>query len=136
MSEVNRPVPQPTQLTEPYWNAANDERLVVQCCRACAHRQFFPRPFCLKCESDQIDWQEVSGRGTVYTFTINYRAPNAAMKERLPYAVALIDLEEGVRMMANIVNSDFADIAIGSAVKVVFEKISDHITLPQFELTS
>ncbi|SAL14742.1 hypothetical protein AWB68_00282 [Caballeronia choica] len=136
MTEVQRPLPQPTQLTEPYWNAANEERLVVQCCRACGQRQFFPRPFCLACESDQIDWHEVSGRGTVYTFTINHRAPNAAMKERLPYAVALVDLDEGVRMMANIVNSDFAAIAIGKRVKVVFEKVSDQIKLPQFELAS
>jgi uncharacterized OB-fold protein len=136
MSELQRPLPQPTQLTEPYWMAACEGRLVVQCCEACGYRQFFPRPFCLTCESGQIDWQTVSGYGTVYTFTINYRAPNPFMKERLPYAVAVVDLDEGVRMMANIVNSDLAAIVIGKRVKVVFETVSDEIKLPQFELTS
>jgi len=134
MSEPQRPLPEPTQLTAPYWNAARDKRLVVQCCQGCGHLQFFPRPFCLKCASERIDWQEVTGEGTIYTFTINHRAPNAFMKERLPYAVAIVDLDEGVRMMANIVNSDLAAIEIGKRVKVVFERVSGEIVLPQFEL--
>jgi len=134
MSESLRPLPQPTSLTEPYWRAAHEGRLVVQGCTACGHRQFYPRPFCLHCESEDVAWQEVSGNGTLYTFTVNYRAPNAFMKTRLPYVVAMVELDEGVRMMANILGADPADLAIGKRVRVAFEKVTDEITLPQFEL--
>lgn len=134
MTDSLRPLPQPTSLTEPYWRAAHEGRLVVQGCRACGHRQFYPRPFCLHCESSEVDWQEVSGHGTIYTFTINHRAPNAFMKARLPYAVAVIELDEGVKMIANILDADPADIAIGRRVRVTFEKVSDDLSLPQFTL--
>jgi len=134
MSEAQRPLPRATEATEGYWRAAAEGRLVVQTCRACGHRQFYPRTLCLRCESDQVDWADVSGFGAVYTFTINHRAPNAFMKARLPYAVAIIELDEGVRLMANILNTAPERIAIGKRVRVVFEKASDEVTLPQFEL--
>ncbi|WP_439687783.1 Zn-ribbon domain-containing OB-fold protein [Cupriavidus oxalaticus] len=134
MNEVQRPLPQPTQVTEGYWAAANEQRLVVQCCGDCGGHQFYPRPFCLQCGSEQVRWKDASGCGTIYTFTVNYRAPNAFMKARLPYVVAMVDLDEGVRMMANILNADPAEVAIGKRVKVVFEPVSDEIKLPQFEL--
>ncbi|EHP42068.1 hypothetical protein OR16_16637 [Cupriavidus basilensis OR16] len=76
----------------------------------------------------------MSGNGFIYTFTINHRAPNAFMKARLPYAVAIVELDEGVRLMANILNADPAEIGIGKRVKVVFEKVSEDMKLPQFEL--
>ncbi len=134
MVDAHRPLPQPTELTQPYWSAANENRLVMQCCDACGRWQCYPRPFCVHCESDRIRWKDVSGRGTIYTFTINYRAPNPFMKARLPYVVAVVELDEGVRMMANIVNADLADVAIGKRVRVAFERVTEDIALPQFEL--
>jgi uncharacterized OB-fold protein len=134
MSEAQRPLPRPTEITEGYWHAAALGRLVVQGCRACGHRQLYPRTLCLGCESDQVDWTEVSGFGSIYTFTINHRAPNAFMKARLPYAVAIVELDEGVRMMANILNAAPEAIAIGKRVRVVFEQASAEVSLPQFEL--
>jgi len=134
MSEVQRPLPRPTEATEGYWRAAAESRLVVQGCRACGHRQFYPRNLCLQCQSGQIDWTEVSGLGKVYTFTVNHRAPNAYFKARLPYVVAVVELDEGSRVMANILNAAPEAVGIGKRVRVVFEKVSDEITLPQFEL--
>ncbi|MGH8786417.1 MAG: Zn-ribbon domain-containing OB-fold protein [Cupriavidus necator] len=134
MSEAQRPLPRPTEITEGYWHAAAQGRLVVQGCRACGHRQFYPRTLCLACESDQVDWTEVCGLGSIYTFTINHRAPNTFMKARVPYAVAIVELDEGVRMMANILNASPEAIAIGKRVRVVFEKASDDVSLPQFEM--
>ena len=134
MSDPQRPLPQPTDITAPYWNAAKEGKLLYQYCTACQHWQFFPRAFCVHCGAEDVQWREASGRGKIYTFTINRRATNAFMKTRLPYAVAIIELDEGTRMMANIVNSDFEAIAIGARVKVCFERASDEITLPQFEL--
>lgn len=134
MADVLRPAPRPTELTAPYWRAANEGVLSIQQCRHCDQWQFFPRAFCTHCASDDVAWQQTSGRGKIYTFTINRKAANAFMKERLPYAVAIIQLDEGPRMMANIVNSDLTKIAIGVRVQVCFERLDDDISLPQFEL--
>ena len=129
-----RPLPQPTDITRPYWGAAADHRLVIQKCKACGSRQFYPRLLCTTCMSDDIDWVESSGKGKVYTYTVNHRAPNAFMKARLPYVVAAIDLDDGVRMMANIIDSPIEPAKIGARVKVVFEDTGEGVTLPQFTL--
>ena len=85
-----------------YWAAAAEERLVVQCCDECGIYRFYPRPLCPDCASDQATWTEVSGQGSVHTFTIVHRAPNKEFQAITPYVIALIDLDEGPRMMANI----------------------------------
>jgi len=130
----DRPLPQPTQATEPYWQGARERRLLYQACRACGQRQFFPRTLCLACLGEELDWSESAGKGCIYTFTINHRPALAAFQGETPYAVAMIDLDEGVRMMANIVNADLAAIAIGKRVRVVFEDVGQGVMLPQFEL--
>src|SRR5574337_766676 len=95
MSEAPaRPLPQPTDLTRPYWQAAAREELHMQHCGACGRWQFYPRPFCIHCEADALQWRAVSGLGRIYTYTINHRAPNAFMKLRLPYVVAIVELDE------------------------------------------
>lgn len=135
MSEPERLLPQPTDLTRPFWEAAQDNRLTAQYCRSCRQAQFYPRPFCVKCGSEEIEWKALSGKGRIYTYTINHRTSNAFMKTRLPYAVAIVDLDEGVRMMGNIVQGDLADIQIGKQVHVVFEALSETLKLPQFALS-
>jgi len=134
MSAVQRVLPQPTRLTRPYWEAAKEHRLVIQECVHCQTRQFYPRDFCMTCLSEDVRWIEASGLGTVYTYTINRRAASEAMSGRVPYVVAVIDLDEGVRMMTNIVDSPIESVRIGSRVQVCFEKVSADITLPQFKL--
>ena len=100
---VQRPFPLPTDLTRPYWEAAKQGELRIQHCKACDHWQFYPRPFCLNCESEDVQWQATSGLGSIYTFTVNHRAPNPFMKARLPYVVAIVQLDEGPRLMAHAV---------------------------------
>ena len=134
MSEAPRTLPLPTDLTRPYWDAAARGELHMQHCGACGKWQFYPRPLCLHCESDKLQWQRVSGLGKIYTYTVNHRAPNAFMKARLPYVVAMVELDEGPRLMANVLGAQSADMAIGKRVQVVFEKASDEVTLPQFSL--
>lgn len=134
MSQPQRPLPLPTDITRPYWDAAAAQRLVIQECQTCKARQFYPRGFCTACLSDSLEWIECSGRGTIYSYTVNHRAPNAFMKQKLPYVVAAIDLKEGVRLITNIVDSALDKLAIGAPVTVVFEEASDEITLPQFRL--
>lgn len=129
-----RPTPSPTDLTAPYWAGAKRGELLIQRCTQCQRHQFYPRSFCMHCMGQTLDWVRSSGLGHIYTFTINRRGANAFMAERTPYAVAIIELEEGVRLMANIIDASLDDIAVGKPVKVAFEAASDDITLPQFQL--
>jgi uncharacterized OB-fold protein len=132
--EPGPPLPQATTETAAYWEAARAGKLVIQRCRACNHRQFYPRAFCTCCLSDEIEWIEASGRGTIYTFTVCRIAASPAFEARLPLPVAMIDLDEGVRMLANIVDADIDRIAVGSRVAVCFERVDETCTLPQFKL--
>ena len=135
MSEAPaRPLPQPTDLTRPYWQAAAQGELHMQHCGACGQWQFYPRPFCIHCEAEALHWRAVSGLGRIYTYTVNHRAPNAFMKARLPYVVAIVELDEGPRLMANIQGEGALDAAIGKRVKVLFEPVSDELALPQVAL--
>ncbi|ARU03931.1 hypothetical protein CCO03_03880 [Comamonas serinivorans] len=134
MPEPQRPLPQPTDLTRPYWEAAAMGELHLQRCGACGRWQFYPRPFCLACESGELHWQRASGLGKVYTYTVNHRAPNPFMKARLPYVVAIVELDEGPRLMANVLGATSADMAIGRRVQITFEPVADGLALPQCSL--
>lgn len=130
MSE--RPLPVPDQDTRPYWEAARRHELLIQRCRTCGQHYFYPRPYCPHCLSANTEWVRASGRGTVYSYTVNYRPSTPALADRVPYVVALIDLVEGPRMMSNIVGCDPAEVRIGMAVEVTFEDVTDEISLPVF----
>jgi uncharacterized protein len=131
-AQATRPEPVATAETRPYWDAAREGRLVVQRCAGCGRHQFYPRAFCVSCLADSLEWVPARGTGYIYTFTICCIAANPAMTA--PYAVALVDLDEGVRMLANIVDCDIERIRTGARVQVRFERISDEFTLPQFTL--
>lgn len=118
----------------PYWEGAREGKLLVQRCGDCGTLRFFPRYLCTECGSDAVEWAEVSGRGTVHSFTIVHRAAFPEFQAQTPYVVALIDLEEGPRMMTNIVGDDAHDVAIGDAVTVTFEaRGSEGAKVPQFK---
>jgi uncharacterized OB-fold protein len=129
-----RPLPQPTTETAAYWAAAQEQRLVIQRCDSCGQCQFYPRAFCLSGLSDRLEWINASGQGRLYTYTVCRIAPSPAFESRLPYVVALIDLDEGVRLLANILDADLERVAIGARVGVCFESVSETCTLPQFTL--
>lgn len=118
----------------PYWEGARNDRLLLQRCGDCGTMRFFPRYLCTECGSDKVDWTEESGRGTVHSFTVVHRAAFPEFQAQTPYIVALIDLEEGPRMMTNIVGDDAHDVAIGDAVTVTFEaRGSEGAKVPQFK---
>lgn len=127
---AEKPIPVPNADTKPFWDACNEERLIVQKCRSCGHVQFYPRALCVKCEARDLDWREAEPAGKVHSFTIVHRAPTPAFKETAPYVLALIDLEDGFRMMMNIVDCDHGKIAIDMPVHIVFED-RDGQRLPQ-----
>jgi len=118
-----------------FWEGARNKRLLLKICRSCAHAHYPPRHLCPKCWSNHTDWIESSGSATVYSFTIMRRAPSPEFNNRVPYVVALLDLPEGPRMMANIVGDDALDVHIGDPVVLVFED-RQGINVPQFQRKS
>lgn len=130
----DKPLPVPDPVTQPYWDGLNAGELRIQRCRSCEKAVFYPRALCPHCGSRDLGWITCSGRGTLHAFTIAHRGTPAAFKGSTPYVVAMVDLEEGARVMTNLIDVDPAPeaVKIGMAVEVVFEKASDAITLAKF----
>ncbi|MDR7551332.1 MAG: Zn-ribbon domain-containing OB-fold protein [Armatimonadota bacterium] len=127
-----RLLPQPSPLTAPFWQAARRRELLVQRCCACAGFVFYPRWNCPHCGARDLEWVRVSGRGTVYTYTVARRPTHPAFADRVPYVIAIVELEEGPRMTTNIVGCDPDTVRIGMPVEAVFEDMSEDITLVMF----
>ena len=100
--------------TQPFWNAAREGRFVVPVCAACGKAHWYPRAICPFCHSAELSWEELRGTGTVYSVTVSRRAPSPEFADLVPYVVALIDLDEGCRMMSNIVGYDASLAQCGS----------------------
>jgi uncharacterized OB-fold protein len=134
-----RPLPTPSPLTTGFWEAAREHRLVVQRCDACGTLRHYPQPMCANCHSMDWTWTELSGRGTIYTFTVTHQVFHPAWAGHVPYVVATIELEEGVRLVSDLPSEDVDDVAIGRAVEVFFEDAPGDdgtaFTLPRFRLS-
>ncbi len=127
-----KPLPQPNVVTAPFWSACADHRFTFQQCRACGRKQFPPRIACTACHASEFDWTDASGRGTIYSFTIVHRAPLESFKDDVPYVIAIVELEEGVRAMMNLRDVDPASVRIGMKVEIFFEPTTaDAPPLPQ-----
>jgi uncharacterized OB-fold protein len=128
---LTRPVPIPYRGTQQYWAEAANGRLALQRCST-GHVQFYPRAHCRRCGSTELEWFPGSGRGTVHTFSIVHRAAHEGFADRLPYVFAIVELEEGVRVTANVVGCDPYGVSVGIPVEVSFEDHVGDLTLPQF----
>jgi uncharacterized OB-fold protein len=124
-------LPTPDLETQPYWDAAKEGKLLIKRCSACGRAHFYPRPFCPHCWSDEVDWEEASGRATLYTFTIVRRNDLPPFPDRVPYVAAVVDLEEGPRMMTNVEGCDPDDVEIGMDLVVAFRD-EDDFAIPVF----
>lgn len=128
------PAPRADADSLPYWEAARQNKLLLQRCGDCGAVRYYPRRLCPQCWSERVEWVEASGRGTVHSFSIVHRAPSPAFQARTPYVIALIDLAEGPRMMANIVGPNALDVRIDDRVAVLFEERAGGAKVPQFRL--
>ncbi|HEV2008163.1 MAG TPA: Zn-ribbon domain-containing OB-fold protein [Burkholderiales bacterium] len=133
MTTTERPVPTPDAATAPYWSAAHERRLVMPRCLDCSRYHFYPRTLCPHCGSARLEWSECSGRGTVYSYTIVHRAPSPAFAADVPYVVAVVEIDEGLRLMTNVVGCAPDTVRIGMKVGVTFRQVADDVTLPVFE---
>lgn len=129
-----RPLPDVTEETRPYWEGARAGRLMLQHCGACGAWVFYPRAVCTACGEEALVWEEASGEGTVYSYTVCHRPAGPAFAEDVPYVVALIDLREGPRMLSSIRTEHPAAVRIGAPVRAGFEPLDDVIALPVFRL--
>jgi uncharacterized OB-fold protein len=125
-------LPTPDGDSQTFWDAAREGRLLIKRCRACGRPHYYPRPFCPHCWSDEVEWEQASGRGTLYTYSVVYQNDLPPFSERVPYVAAIVDLEEGPRAMSNVVDCPLDELEVGMALEVVFEAISEEVTIPVF----
>ena len=130
---TDRPLPVPDNETSPFWGGTRAGEIRLRCCADCNYAMFYPRLICPECGSDNLIWKAARGHGTIYSVTVVHRAP-AAFRDLVPYAVAMIELEEGPRMMSRLLTNTPDDVAIGDKVQVHFENQNDEISLPHFKL--
>jgi uncharacterized OB-fold protein len=121
--------------TEPFWQAAKERRLVAPKCAACDHFRLPPTPYCPECQSAEVDWTELSGRATVYSFAVVHGFPGLPDATLVPVVVDLPDAP-GARLVSNIVDIDPADVVIGMDLEVDFHPIRDGWLLPVFRAVS
>ncbi len=136
--EYEKPVPEITSLTKPFWEATKRNELALQNCKTCGKYQWYPRDSCISCGSRNFEWKKVSGKGIVYSFTIIRQvvSNSPAFQKDIPFIVALVDLEEGARMYSNIIDCKAEEVHIGMSVEVAFDQVTNDVSLPKFKLTS
>jgi uncharacterized OB-fold protein len=127
-----RPLPQPDVWSVPFWEAAKRHELQLQRCDRCGRVRFPPGPTCPGCLSAEATWTALSGRGTVWSWTVFHQLYYAGFRDLLPYNVALVELEEGPRLYTNLVGIENADIKEGMPVVVTFEDATEEWTVPRF----
>lgn len=132
---TDRPLPVPDSDSRPYWEAAARHEFQLPYCTPCQRYFFIPRVLCPRCHSEQIEWRPASGNGVIYSYTISRRPAGPAFADRAPYVVALIDLEEGPRMMSNVLTDDVEGVRIGQRVQVEFEDVGE-VSLPVFRVVN
>jgi len=114
--------------------AAREHRFVLPRCAACGEFRFPPRLRCPRCGQTHTEWVAASGRGSVYSYVVVHQRLHPAFDANLPYAVALVQLEEGPRMLALVIESDLADVRVEAPVEVVFQTLDDELVIPRVRI--
>ena len=128
---MQKPAPEITQQSEPFWQACKEGRLLIMNCRHCSKPFFYPRRSCPSCWSEEVEWLESKGRGTIWTLSeVAISLWGDAWDDAVPYTVAVIDLDEGVRMASRLV--DGSGWKIGDRVQVTFQPGENDIVMPYF----
>lgn len=128
MAERTIPDPNPNPETEAFWEAAKEGKFLLRYCGDCGKTHWYPRAICPHCFSDNSEWREASGRGTIYTYSVVRRTDPQ-------YAIAYVTLEEGPTMISNLVDCSYDDLAVGQSVKVTFKQSEGGFAVPMFTPT-
>ena len=129
----DKPRPQPGPETAPWWQALTEHRLVAQRCSDCGNLRLYPRPMCDQCYSLNYDWADLSGTGTVHSWSTAHHAFNPGFKRDLPYLNVTVDLQEGLRLLAPLQGVSDDEVHVGMSVVVDFEDVDDSYTRLRFK---
>ena len=131
-ASLSKPRPEPTPVSQPFWDALRDGRVELQRCDDCGRWVHYPRSRCPACLSDRLTWTPVDGTGVVYTFTVAEQPTAPPFADEVPQLLAIVELTEGVRVSTTLVDVDPGAIAIGMPVTPVFDHGADGLTLLRF----
>ena len=127
----------PDELTKPFWDAANEEQLVIQNCKACNRLQHPPLPTCDQCGSEaNLEWKQMSGRGKIYNYGVVYDCPVRLLQEDQPFNVAVIMLNEdpGIQMYSHLPGTPVDEVPVGAEVEVIFETTANGQKVPEWRV--
>lgn len=132
-----KPIPEPMEeLNKQYWQHCADEKLCFQKCTTCKTWRHIPRPMCAKCNSIEWEWAKATGRGKIFSWTITRVPLHPAFTSQVPYALLIVEMEEGVKMVSGLRNLPPDEIALGLDVEVIFERVAENMALPYFQPAS
>lgn len=132
MTDYKKPLPRPTAASLPFWEAARQHELQIQRCGSCGANIFYPREMCPECLSSDLQWTTVSGKGTVYSYTIAETPTHPTFAEDVPYVIAIVELAEGPRITTNITGCTPDTVRVGMPVEATFDDVTPEITLVKF----
>jgi uncharacterized OB-fold protein len=132
MSAAAKPKPTPNSDSLPFWEGCKAGELRLQHCVDCGEFQFYPRMFCISCGGSDLEWKVAGGRGRLVSITVIQRPPSAAFAEDAPYGIGLVELEEGVQMMAGLIDCDLEALECDVSVRLADMKVEDDLYLPRF----
>ena len=130
--KYSKPLPHIDEESRPWWEAIQRHELYLQKCRDCGDVRYYPRALCTNCQSSKTEWVRSKGRGKVYTFTATYQNGTPGFRESLPYILAYVELDEGLKLLTNLVECRPEDVKIGMPVEVVFADVTPEVTLAMF----
>ena len=131
--DYKKPLPHLDEENRWFFEACARHQLVLQKCSSCGTVRFYPRALCPSCMSSKTDYVRASGRGRVYTFTVTHQNQAPGFRDELPYVMAYVELEEGLRILTNVVNTPPNEVTIGMPVEVLFEDIDENLAIPKFQ---
>jgi uncharacterized OB-fold protein len=132
MSEYAKPLPVPTVESKAFWEGCRRHELLLPCCAKCGHWWFPPGPTCPNCWSMDWEWKKTSGRGKIYSFGVYHRVYHKGFEHEMPYVLAVVQLDEGPRLVTNVVDGGQRNLECGLPVEVIFEDVTDDTTLYKF----
>ncbi|MBI2963376.1 MAG: Zn-ribbon domain-containing OB-fold protein [Deltaproteobacteria bacterium] len=134
--DYKKPLPRIDEENRWFWEACARHELVLQRCGGCGELRFYPRGLCPACLSSSVEYVRSSGRGRIHTFTVTYQSQAPGFRDELPYVMAYVDLDEGPRVLSNVVHTPPEEVKIGMAVEVVFEDVDEDLAIPRFRRAS
>ena len=127
-----RPIPPDDPDLDPFWQGCKRREFMLQHCKSCGKYIWHPRMFCGNCQSSDLEWVKSNGTGTVYSYTTVYQAAHSFFRDRVPYVVAYVRMDEGVQVMSNLIDVDPAKVEIGMPVEVTFEDVTEEFAVYLF----